>query len=50
LRTLATEKASRRAAARAGHTQHERAAEQRRYLDRLARIYVDVLASEQMRR
>jgi Arc/MetJ family transcription regulator len=43
------EEALRRAAAQAEHAHDERAAKQRRYLDRLSqRIDVDVLASEEM--
>jgi Arc/MetJ family transcription regulator len=43
------EEALRRAAAQAEHAQDERAARQRRYLERLSRhIDTDVLASEEM--
>jgi Arc/MetJ family transcription regulator len=43
------EEALRRASAQAEHAQDERAAQQRRYLERLSqRVDVDVLASEEM--
>ncbi len=43
------EEALRRAAAQSEHSQDERAAQQRRYLERLSRrIDVNVLASEEM--